>query len=446
MCTSDSFPLTPEQLINLSSHFAGEEGTALLFSGGDYFGSKSSFLCLFPYEWIQVKGTEVTLSTMQEEMKSFHSDNPWDVLKELVQPNETHDFPEWIGYFGYELGAFADHEKRIPFSRANTPDAYLQRCAVVLRLDHASQIATVRTQERFLTDKQKRWRDFLTHPPQPLSSASYKIISTETEKSYCEKITKAKELILDGEIYQVNLSQKFTFKGKSNPFDIFTKLSGLNPAPFSAFLQLKEFAVVSSSPERFLKLADQNLETRPIKGTAPRGKTPDEDQENRKALLSSEKEKAELLMITDLMRNDLGKVSLPGTVKTEKIWFCEAYQNVYHLCSSIKSKVKQNQHPIDLIRACFPGGSITGCPKLRSMEIIHELEQRPRGLYTGSIGYISGNGNFDLNIAIRTLVITPNEIDVQLGGAITADSNPKNEFEETLHKGASIFQSLMLLK
>jgi para-aminobenzoate synthetase component 1 len=249
-------------------------------------------------------------------------------------------------------------------------------------------------------------------------------------------------LIYSGDIYQVNLSQQFVFKGKRNPFDIFYKLTQTNPAPFSAYLRLKNFSVVSSSPERFLTKQEGWLESRPIKGTMPRGKTPEEDQKNLTALLNSEKNKAELLMITDLTRNDLGKVSVPGSVSTLKTNSVASFENVHHLFSVIKSRALPGLHSVELLKACFPGGSITGCPKLSAMEVIAKLENRARGLYTGSIGYFSDNGDFDFSIAIRTLVISDEEIEVQLGGAIVADSDPREEYEETMHKGSSIFNAL----
>jgi para-aminobenzoate synthetase component 1 len=200
--------------------------------------------------------------------------------------------------------------------------------------------------------------------------------------------------------------------------------------------------MISTSPERFLCKKDQWLETRPIKGTIQRGKTVEEDEILKKKLLSSSKERAELLMITDLMRNDLGKISVIGSVQALEIWRCEAYTNVFHLLSIIRSQARPELTPLDIVRSCFPGGSITGCPKLRAMEVIDQLEERSRGIYTGAIGYFTGGGNFDLNIAIRTLVANNHFFSLQLGGGIVIDSNPEEEYQETLFKGASIFQIL----
>ncbi len=265
---------------------------------------------------------------------------------------------------------------------------------------------------------------------------------SDTMESYVDKIQRAKEFIKSGDVYQINLSQQWEFLGERDPFDLFKRLAVLNPAPFSAYLYLKDFSIISSSPERFLEKRGDILETRPIKGTAPRGKTPAEDAESKQRLLASEKERAELMMITDLMRNDLGKISAIGSVEVPLLCGCEAYQNVFHLYSTVNSRVLSSFNPIDIVRSCFPGGSITGCPKLRAMEVIEELEKRPRGIYTGSIGYFSQNGDFDFNIAIRTLLVADIKVVVQLGGAIVIDSDPLKEYEETYHKGRSIFEIL----
>ncbi len=230
--------------------------------------------------------------------------------------------------------------------------------------------------------------------------------------------------------------------GDVDPFSLFRSLFLENPAPFACYLNFDGVSIVSSSPERLLSKTGSLLETRPIKGTIPRGKDQAEDKVNLSRLLHSEKDKAELLMITDLMRNDIGKTSLVGSVRTEELWRVEAYSNVFHLLSVIRSKAKADKHPLDLVRSCFPGGSITGCPKLRAMELILELEKRARKIYTGSLGYFSSEGDFDFNIAIRTLLVDNEGIDLQLGGAIVLDSNARLEYLETLHKGLSIFQVL----
>jgi para-aminobenzoate synthetase component 1 len=265
----------------------------------------------------------------------------------------------------------------------------------------------------------------------------------ETRERYVEKVLRAKEQILDGEIYQVNLSHTCRYAGIHDPFSLYRQLIDHNPVPFSAYLNIdSRFSIVSLSPERLLRHERGVLETRPIKGTAPRGQNAEEDQAERANLLASPKERAELMMITDLMRNDLGMVSKAGSVLTPELCVCEAYASVYHLHSVIRSQAKESLHPLDLLGAAFPGGSISGCPKSSAMRTIRELEQRPRGIYTGSIGYIRGNGDFDFNIAIRTLAVEGDTAMLSLGGGIVADSDPHLEYEETLHKGRPFFRSL----
>jgi len=460
----DNIRFDRQLLLKLTHLFSNEEGTSLLYSGGNLDSSQHSYLFLFPFDFVWVQGKKQWRGKREDPDSKLMlaMENPWEALKTLLPSfDESNPVPEWVGFFGYEMGASADLGKPLQAIPATTPDAYLQRCAIVLAVDHQKEEGTlfVSDQSRYFLDEQNRhwvdrlsdkalWPEFvesLSPIGHATSDTSLELIgSVETQKSYIDKILHAKELISAGDIYQVNLSQQFTLQGKRHPFHLFHQLATLNPSPFSAYLQMEDYAIVSSSPERFLCKRDSVLETRPIKGTAPRGSTAEIDQLNKENLLNSPKEKAELLMITDLMRNDLGKVSLPGSVNTEDIWRCEAYANVFHLISIIRSQVLPLQHPLDIIRSCYPGGSITGCPKLSAMEVISDLEKRPRGIYTGTIGYFAENGDFDFNIAIRTITVLKDRLEIQLGGAVVADSDPELEYQETLHKGASIFQTLGL--
>lgn len=410
---------------------------------------------MFPTEYAWIQNDKFWRQKHYQQAVSSQVDNPWDSLKNLLEKeNEETIFPQWVGYLGYEMGGHSDYDKKISIKNSSYPDAYFMRPSIVVIYDHNENRGAIKLTEEYVPSA-KKWFNKLKSPaewlqPNPKSIANeegtpFKLGSLpESEESYCCKIEKAKELIRAGDIYQINLSQKFFLKGRKNPFILFKDVISINPAPFTAFLKFPTFTVVSSSPERLLLKKGSNLETRPIKGTAPRHSIPEQDQLNRETLLASPKEKAELLMITDLMRNDLGKISCPGSVKTRKIWHCEAYSNVFHLLSIIESTALPYLHPLDILRAVFPGGSITGCPKLRAIELIRDLEQRPRGIYTGSIGYFTSNGDFDFNIAIRTLVCQRDCIDLQLGGAIVFDSDPKKEFQEIYHKGESLFQVLGL--
>jgi para-aminobenzoate synthetase component I len=242
----------------------------------------------------------------------------------------------------------------------------------------------------------------------------------------------------------VNLSQRFQVDFSGSPWEFFQSLFEQNPAPFFAYIQAGDHQIVSTSPERFIQQSGQRVETRPIKGTAPRGKTAQEDATLREKLIRSRKDDAELSMIVDLLRNDLGKVCEGGSVRVAEHKRLEAYHNVYHLVSIVEGKLSSGRDRVDLLRAVFPGGSITGCPKIRAMEIIDELEPVKRGIYSGAVGYLAWNGNMDTAIAIRTAVIKDRTLHIQAGAGIVADSVPELEWKETMNKGRAIFRAVAM--
>ncbi|MDO9463819.1 MAG: aminodeoxychorismate synthase component I [bacterium] len=268
------------------------------------------------------------------------------------------------------------------------------------------------------------------------------ILSNFTKASYLGTVNRIKEYIAAGDIYQVNLSQRFIFDLCMDSFELYKRLTKINPAPFEGFLNFGEESIISASPERFLSLRDGVVRTRPMKGTRPRGKTKKKDERLKNDLLKSEKDKAELIMIVDLERNDIGKVCEYGSVYLESRRDIEKYSTVFQTTSTVRGLLSKGKDRIDLLRACFPGGSITGAPKIRAMEIIEELEPTRRGIYTGSLGYLSFSGEMDLNILIRTLVAKKNEIRFQVGGGIVADSVPEEEYQETLDKAKALFSAL----
>ena len=251
---------------------------------------------------------------------------------------------------------------------------------------------------------------------------------------------RAREYIRQGDIYQVNLSQRFSFPFQGEFYRLLLQLFQRNPAPFYAYLNCGDFQILSTSMERFLLRQGDYLETRPIKGTRPRGRTPDEDEVMAQELMASPKEAAELSMIVDLLRNDLGRVCLGGSVKVKEHKRLEAYENVFHLVSIVTGQLRSNCRHGEIIRATFPGGSITGCPKIRAMEIIDELEPVIRHVYCGSIGYLGLHRNLDLNIAIRTAIACRGQVHFAVGGGIVYDSEEVAEYEETLHKGMTLFK------
>lgn len=454
-CSSEAFLKWGELLSSIS-------GTSFLYSGGSLDCAERSYLFLLPFQKIEINshGNAFKLENMLGEYPKviMAVEDPWEALKDQLKLNSSLSvLPEWVGFFSYEMGAFADFDKKVPYYNLNLPFAYFQRSACLAVHDKKDQRAIIyinTAAEEYLTVGQFSWLKQMSgvefwqsllgsnEIKQSTTSAFHILQDFNDLSTYTDKILRIKEYIKAGEIYQVNLSHKLTLQGSCAPFQLFCQLATLNPAPFSAYLSTEDWTIISSSPERFLKHRGGTLESRPIKGTMPRGANLLEDEQSREELLVSPKERSELLMITDLMRNDLGRISMPGSVETVEIARCEAYTNVFHLLSIIRAVADSRMHPIDFIRSAFPGGSITGCPKLRAMEVIAELESKGRGIYTGSIGYFCGNGDFDFNIAIRTLLMQGDKMEVQLGGGIVYDSQPIKEYEETMHKGESLFKVL----
>jgi para-aminobenzoate synthetase component 1 len=269
--------------------------------------------------------------------------------------------------------------------------------------------------------------------------------STFTRPGYLDAVRRVREYILAGDIFQANLSQRFQSQWIDSPYELYRKLRSRNPAPFAAYLGFGDVAVLSASPERFLRLGEdgRSVETRPIKGTRPRGLGPMHDAALGRALAESQKDRAENVMIVDLLRNDLSRVCRPGTVRVPELFALEHHPTVHHLVSTVVGEIEAGNGAIELIRAAFPGGSITGAPKVRAMEIIAELEPTQRGVYCGSIGYISTTGAMDTSIVIRTYVALNGQVYFQAGGGIVADSDPELEYAETLDKARGLIEALL---
>lgn len=267
-------------------------------------------------------------------------------------------------------------------------------------------------------------------------------ISNFKKEDYIDAIKKLKDYIESGDVYIANLTQRFFTETKFSSFEIYKRLRSINKAPFSVFANYEDFQIISSSPERFIEIKDRKVITRPIKGTRPRGNNEEEDLKNSLELLNSEKDKAELLMVVDLERNDLSKVCKPHTVKVKELFKLEKYATVFHLVSTVEGILKDNISSVKCIRECFPGGSITGTPKIRAMEIIEELEGLKRNIYTGAIGYFDFRGNADFNIVIRTIIKKENKAYFGVGGGITYDSIEEDEYNETLDKAKALMRVL----
>jgi para-aminobenzoate synthetase component I len=283
-----------------------------------------------------------------------------------------------------------------------------------------------------------------TTPVPPLYPFAAGIRSTFTRSGYCDAVRRVIDYLFAGDIFQANLSHRLQSRLAEPPFDLYRRLRRHNPAPFSAYLDFGELVVASSSPERFLRVSPETrvVEARPIKGTRPRGRDPADDAALRQELSESEKDRAEHVMIVDVLRNDLSRVCRPGSVRVPELFALEQYATVHHLVSTVVGELAPDRDVVDLLRAAFPGGSITGAPKIRAMQIIAELEPTARGVYCGSIGYLSVTGALDTSIVIRTYLVLGEDVYFQVGGGIVADSDPEQEYRETLDKARGLISAL----
>jgi para-aminobenzoate synthetase component I len=282
-----------------------------------------------------------------------------------------------------------------------------------------------------------------SYPVSALEAPPEGLRSTFTHRGYLDAVARVREYIVAGDIFQANLSQRLQAPLREAPFDLYRRLRRRNPAPFAAYFDCGDLTVLSASPERFLRLDERgSVETRPIKGTRPRGLGPMHDAALGRALAESEKDRAENVMIVDLLRNDLSRVCRPGSVRVPELFALEHHPTVHHLVSTVVGELTPGADAVDLVRATFPGGSITGAPKVRAMEIIAELEPTRRGVYCGSVGYLSRTGAMDTSIVIRTFVRVGHQVYFQAGGGIVADSDPELEYRETLDKARGLIAAL----
>lgn len=377
-----------------------------------------------------------------------------------------HFWGGWVGFIGYEAGAWFESLPVRKSPENNVPDFLFMEVERLFLYDHIAEDLkfilspkTDGTSSSYIELKEeilKVWDNIsgllkdsgetqdsyiASQTSTPLPSNGLR--SNLSEADYTERVEKAKTYIQEGDIYQANLAQKFETQFKGNPFDLYGKLRKVNPSPFSGYLSFQDFSLVSSSPERLVKVHEQSVETRPIAGTRPRGKKDAEDQALSQELLLNPKERAEHLMLVDLERNDLGRICKTGSVSVTDFMFLEKYSHVSHIVSNIRGDLKQDVSVYDILKSVFPGGTITGCPKIRCMEIISELEPVRRGPYSGSFGYIGFGPYIDLNIIIRSIVVCDEIASFHVGAGIVADSNPQKEYQETIDKAAAMIQALL---
>ncbi len=437
-----------------------------------------SYIGFEPFMVFRSRGRHIEI--IKEKHVEEIEGNPFDILKRILKryriPESEFPFTGGaVGFFGYDLKDVLYDLPRI------TPDdgmmwdcvlgfydsvlvfdnvkgvCYLSRCGFtdrdykgeIERMDRDSGKETEKAGEcgqetkspGHMSERQARSSTF-PRDRMENSDGLQGYRSNFKKEEYLRTIERAKDYISGGDIFQVNLSQRLDTAINVKPWSLYKKLRAINPAPFAAFLNLNDVSVVSASPERFFRVDGRRIETRPIKGTRPRGRDPKRDRVLENELGESEKDKAEHVMIVDLERNDLGKLCEFGSVRVSEFEVIEGYSTVFQMVSTIEGILRADVDQVDCLRAMFPGGSITGAPKVRAMEIIEELEPTKRGLYTGSIGYLGFNGNIDLSIVIRTIFIKDNRAYFSVGGGIVADSDPEAEYQETMDKARALIDAL----
>ena len=420
-----------------------------------------SFVGSQPFLIFRSKGTNLQLDW--GDRVEQRSGNPFDALREILNRFQSRPLPGdlpligGVGYFGYPLRCFIEELPATAHDDLELPDCYFAFYNAIVAFDHLSnQVYLCRSnaQESFANrhrqqveklrsilqsencHSQRRCEELRFYTSHLTKSP---IKSNFSKLDYISTVQRAKAYIASGDIYQANLSQRLSTSTDLPPAKLYARLRELSPVPYSAYLHCGDFQILSASPERFLRFSPSSriVETRPIKGTRPRGLTPELDRKLAIELLHSEKDLAELLMIVDLERNDLGRVCEIASIHVPERVALESYSNIHHLVATIRGTLRADAGRIDLLKSCFPGGSITGAPKIRAMEVIDELEPTDRGVYTGSIGYFGFDGTMDLNIAIRTCILKDGCAYFHVGGGIVADSEPEAEYQETLDKASS---------
>jgi para-aminobenzoate synthetase component 1 len=437
------------------SQLAHVSGSVLLEtqSSSDTSNGRYSVICTNPFGVISVRGDTTILSTATA-CRTYES--PFTALKDVLRHYDVAPSPEVVfcggvvGYLGYELLRFVEDIRPSSPDDIDMSDCWLGLYDHAIVFDHEKHLTVLvrcdlgnsKDELNFLEKLLCRALVCRLAQEQYLPSVCGELTSSFTKEEYCRAVRQVKEYIASGDVYQVNLSQRFKVNTDADAWKTYLCLRNINPAPYAAYLNTGECIVVSSSPECFLVCnpIDRTVTTRPIKGTRPRGINSVQDRNLVRELVSNEKDRAENIMIVDLERNDLGKVCEFGSVKVPELLKIETYSTVHHLVSTVTGILREECDAVDLLKACFPGGSVTGAPKVRAMQVIDELEPVRRGVYTGSIGWIGFDGSINLNIAIRTAVFKDKTCYFHVGGGIVADSEPEIEYQETLDKGKAFFE------
>ena len=475
-CEAGLIPVHREIIADLDTpltvfaKIAGDQSHAFLFEsleGGEKWG-RYSFVGYDPLVVFESRGDKISLvRNGREEIKEG---NPLDLLRELVESFKVSDQSEYlprffggaVGFLGYDMVRFMEKLPDLQEPLAGFPDSSFMIPRMVLIYDNLKQTLTVVNCVEIESGKDlaeqyqvavARIDEVVERIGGPVpadltasgrADSNHQFTSNMSDGSFREMVEKAKEYILSGDIIQVVLSQRFHTRTDLSPFRLYRALRHINPSPYLFYLKQNDLVQIGSSPEILVRLEQDDMELRPIAGTRRRGKTPEEDLALEKELLTDPKERAEHLMLVDLGRNDVGRVSVHGHVETRDLMLVERYSHVMHIVSGVHGRLAPGYDQFDVLSACFPAGTVSGAPKIRAMEIIEELEPERRGPYAGAVGYFGFSGNMDFCITIRTFILKGLDLWIQAGAGIVADSDPQLEYEETINKSMGLRRAVEL--
>lgn len=408
---------------NIAANHQGQDWIFLYSALNESIKNSYSYIAIFPN-------------------KKISSGNFLKTKKTIESSNE-----KWFGYLSYEVGAEFEKTVKTKNSAIILPKIYLVNFAVIFEFNHEKKILKAIFDDKKKLQEALRIKDLKAEEELKNSTVVKKISSNFTNKSYLNAISDIKEMIGSGDFYQTNLTRKFfgEFEKKQNQqsaFYLFSELAKSSPGNYMAFMKLDKNFVLSSSPELFIKIEKGQILSRPIKGTAPRASSASEDLKNKNALKNSPKERAENLMIVDLVRNDLARICKAGSVKVDRLFDITSYKTIHHMSSEVSGQLDKKFSNLDALQACFPPGSMTGAPKIKAMEVAAKKEKIDRGIYSGCIGFFDGKKSTNLSVVIRTLIIQEKKFEFQAGGAITFDSSPEAELAEVFNKTKAITRLL----
>ena len=437
--------------------------------GGEKWG-RYTFLGFNPSIIFKSKGNTIHIinSKNQQELKNVN--NPLNILREFMEgytPVKVDGLPRFfggaVGYLSYDMVRFFEELPDTTTDDLDLNDSIFMITDSILIFDNLKQTLKVVSNvnlsgnhdlESLYSEAVKKIDSIISRlkgpvhvkPTDTQDQSCLNMSSNLSKEQFEDIVVKAKEHIVAGDVIQVVLSQRFQIQAELNPLDIYRSLRTINPSPYMFYLKCDDLLIIGSSPEVMVRVEDKKISLRPIAGTRPRGKTPNEDRELEKDLLKDPKERAEHIMLVDLGRNDVGRVAKIGTVNVNELMVIEKYSHVMHIVSNVQGRLDEGKDIFNVMEACFPAGTVSGAPKVRAMEIIDDLEPTKRGPYAGAVGYFSFSGNMDFCITIRTIVIKDNTFYIQAGAGIVADSVPENEWNETKNKAKAMIRAIEMAK